>query len=105
MSNLVHLDQGPLSQLLECTDLTRLLLLCEEDFTVSTLTDLRDDVELSQLELGTSLSQQSSLSTKVGLGISSAGSVVGIGSHLEVGQALLSIGNVAQVVKVVVEEV
>lgn len=62
---LVHLEKRFLLHLLEGDDLVTLLVASKVDFSVASLTDLGEDVELVELELGTTLAEEDALSALV----------------------------------------
>lgn len=105
VSHLVHLDQRPLPQLLQSTDLSRLAFPRKEHLAVSSLTNLGDNVELGYLELRAPLSEECSLAPEVGGSIFGVVRISWVCSHLKVSETLLAVGNVSEVVKVVVEKV
>ena len=107
-THLVHLEQRPLLHLLERTHLAGVGLAREVDLTIPALSDLRDDLELVDLELDAALAEESALSATIGLELLCILllSEVALGRVLvEAGAAVLAVGDVAEEVEVVIEEV
>lgn len=64
-THLIHLQQSPLSHLLQRDDPARLLMPREVHLAVSALPNLGDNVELVQLEFGAALAKEDPLATAV----------------------------------------
>ena len=109
MSNFVKFEQQLLAHDLQCTDFSSVLLLCKENLTVATLSDLCEDLEITLAEADSSLSKIGTLSSSILL----PNRVVGFfgclwGSRklgLKMGKSVLSRANVCEKVVVVIEEV
>jgi hypothetical protein len=68
---LVHLEECPLPHLLESTYFARVLFTSQEYLTITTLTDLCDDVELIDFELCAATAENNSLSSGIRLELGS----------------------------------
>ena len=107
-THLVHLEERPLLHLLQRTHLPRVCLACKVDLTISTLADLRDDLELVDLELDTALAEEGAFATAVGLefvGVLLLSEIALRGVLVEAGTAVLAGSDVTEEVEVVVEEI
>lgn len=105
---LIHFEKSSLAHLLESTDFTGFLLPGKEDFTISTLTDLSDNMELIDLELRPSFSEDYSFAATVRfeffdifIAFECARSRIIIKS----GSSILSCGNISQELKVIIKKV
>lgn len=105
---LVHFKQGALSHLLESTNFPSFLFSSKEDFSISTLADLGDDVELIHTESRSSLSENDSFSSAVGFKF--GGSFGGcktpfFGIGVEHGPSFFTRRDVTEELEVIVEEI
>ena len=67
MLDLVHLGESGFTHFLQCADFSSVDLSCKVDGPITTLTDLCDDSELVDTELGSSFTQGCTFSTRVAL--------------------------------------
>lgn len=109
MSNFVKLEQQLLAHNLQGTDFPSILLLCQENLTITTLTDLCEDLEIALAKTYTALAKVGTLSTSILL---PDGLVGFFGSSrwlrelgLEVVESSLPLADISQKVKVVVQKI
>lgn len=109
VADLVQLEQKLLAHYLQGAYLLRVLLLGQEYLTVTTLSDLREDLEVTLSESHTSFSQISPLATGVLAPHLLPGLLIGLGRirvfRAEGVEATLAIAGIVQQIKVVVKKV
>jgi hypothetical protein len=104
-AHLVHFCQSTLAELFERAHFSGFLLSCEVHFTVASLTDLSDDVELVDFELGAAFAQDDTLTTAIRLelfGIFCARQRSSFGIGIELSSSILASSNISQQLEVVV---
>ena len=103
-----YISAGDSPHLLQCTHLPRISLPSKEDFAITSLSNLRDDLELIDFELDSTLAEERAFTTTVRFKFLS---VLGLGKVplrsvlVEPGSTLLACGDVTEEVEVIVEEV
>lgn len=109
VADLIQLEQQLLAHDLQGANLLRIFLLCEEDLTVATLADLRQDLEVTLSESHSPLAEIRPLPTSVLVPHLFIGLFIGIRRSgvfgLEGIETALSVADVSQKVEVVVEEI
>jgi len=109
MSDLVKLEEKFLAHHLESADLSGILLLSEENLTITTLSDLCENLEVSLAKTNTTLSQVRTLSPSVFV----PKRIISLCWRnrrsrifcLEMAETILTSTNVCQEIKVVVEKI
>jgi hypothetical protein len=109
MSNLIQLEKQLLAHDLQCADLPSILLLGEEDLSISTLSNLCKNLKIALTKTDSSLSEIGPLSSNIFLPDRIVGFFVGsrrFGEfRLEMSKSILSLSNVGEEVKVVIKEI
>lgn len=109
MTDFVQLEEQLFAHDLEGADFSRVLLLGQKHLAVTSLADLRQDLEVTMSETNSSLSKVCALSTSVLGPHLSMGLLVGIGRRgelvLEGIQSVLSRADIGEEVEVVVQEI
>lgn len=105
---LVHFMQGTFPHLLQRADFAGLLLSSQEHFAITTLSNLRDNMELIDFELCPTPAQEDSFAPTVGLelfGIFRRLKLTGGGIFVKIYASFLAICEVSKGLKVVVEKI
>ena len=109
MANLVKLEKQLLAHDLQRADFSGILLLRKEDLTVATLSDLCQDLEVTMSKADASLSEVSTLTTRIFLPQIIVSLFIGLGRRRNFGferiKSSLTATNISQEVEVVVQEV
>jgi len=109
MPNLIQLEEEFLAHNLQCAYFSRILLLGEENLSVTTLADLSKNLEVSLTKTNTTLSQVGTLSPNILLPkwvICFFGCRRGVGVFgFEVRKAGLTVADVGEEIEIVIKEV